>query len=522
MNTQENSVNRVIPKMLPLYGEAHPFKGVVDTHSAVRGLPPYDDLIDQLHHLGKHTHFMPNLKDAILSSGLQDGMRISFHHHLRLGDQVMRMVLEVLTEMGYQRLILCLTSVMGESCTAVLAAAHAGVISMIETTGLKAPLSTAVEDGTLQVPVIFRSHGGRARAIMSGDITIDVAFIVASAVDYEGNLTGSFGPNRFGSLGYAMPDARKASCVIGITDYQRSVIPISISASAVDIVVITDSIGTKDGLSGGSIRQTKRPIEQLIARKALSVIISSGIVQPGFSFQAGSGGISLAVSTLLAGYLEDTKIPCSFISGGITGSLVSMLREGRTERLYDVQSFDDEASRSLGENPKHIEMSASLYGNPYHPHCIAHQLDLMVLSATEVDLHFHVNSITGTNGRILGALGGAPDTAAGALVTIVVIPAFRGRIPSVNRDVYIICTPGDSVDIVVTELGIAVNPRRKDLLESLQRAGIVVLSIEQLMNTVYEITGIPDTVRNQQQTGRVQAIVEYRDGTVLDTLWSKR
>jgi citrate lyase subunit alpha/citrate CoA-transferase len=196
-----------------------------------------------------------------------------------------------------------------------------------------------------------------------------------------------------------------------------------------------------------------------------------------------------------------------------------MLNDGITERLYDVQSFDDEAAVSIGINPGHIEMSASLYANPLHPQCIAHQLDVMILSATEVDLQFHVNSITGTDGRILGALGGAPDTAAGAQLTIVVLPSFRGRIPSVNRDVYTVCTPGETVDVVVTERGIAVNPLRQDLIERFHDVGIRTVTIEQLMERVHGITGVPAAVKRDPEDGRVLAVVEYRDGSVLDCIW---
>ena len=160
-----------------------------------------------------------SLREAIDASGLRDGMRISFHHHLRMGDRVVVQVLETLEMMGFTGLTLCLSSVMGPACDAIVKAVRAGLVGGIETTGVKGPLAEVIADGSLPFPVIFRSHGGRAAAIDRGRTPIDVAFIAASAVGAEGDLTGTEGPNRFGSLGYAIPDALKAGFVIAITDF---------------------------------------------------------------------------------------------------------------------------------------------------------------------------------------------------------------------------------------------------------------------------------------------------------------
>ncbi len=97
---------------------------------------------------------------------------------------------------------------------------------------------------------------------------------------------------------------------------------------------------------------------------------------------------------------------------------------------------------------------------------------MVVLSALEVDRHFNVNVITGADGVIRGASGGHSDTAAGAKLTIVVVPLVRGRIPCVVDRVLNVVTPGETVDVLVTERGIAVNPRRKDIEEQLYVAGI--------------------------------------------------
>ncbi|MDT8297426.1 MAG: citrate lyase subunit alpha, partial [Spirochaetaceae bacterium] len=265
----------------------------------------------------------------------------------------------------------------------------------------------------------------------------------------------------------------------------------------------------------GTLRQSGRPTEKLIAEKTVGLLTASGSIENGFSFQAGSGAISLLVSRMLSSYMEQNGITALFASGGITGGLVDILESGLVKELLDVQSFDDQASRSLGSNPRHKEISASQYAGPSMEDCVAHRLDIMVLSGTEIDEDFNLNSLTGTNGRILGALGGGPDTAEGANLTVAVMPTMRGRIPTINTRVNTVCTPGEFVDAVVTERGICINPRRTDLEKRLRNAGITTRSITDLRAEVHQITGVP---AYPEKNGRVVGIVETRRGDKLDTI----
>ena len=157
------------------------------------------------------------------------------------------------------------------------------------------------------------------------------------------------------------------------------------------------------------------------------------------------------------------KIKGSFAAGGVTAYLVELLEAGLFNALLDVQTFDGAAASSVDRNKNHIEMSASTYANPHNKACSAHQLDMMILSATEIDVDFNINSITGSTGMIMGALGGAPDTAAGANLTLVVAPTMRKRIPIILDKVTNVATPGETIDVLVTERGISINPRRIDL-----------------------------------------------------------
>ena len=113
-------------------------------------------------------------------------------------------------------------------------------------------------------------------------------------------------------------------------------------------------------------------------------------------------------------------------------------------------------------------------------------------------------------------LGGHPDTAQGAKCTIVIAPLLQGRIPAICTDVTTVTTPGESVDIVVTDYGVAVNPARPDLLKALQDADCVPLkTIEELRDIAYSIVGEPDKV---QFGDRVVGIIEARDGTIMDVV----
>ena len=81
----------------------------------------------------------------------------------------------------------------------------------------------------------------------------------------------------------------------------------------------------------------------------------------------------------------------------------------------------------------------------------------MILASLEVDVNFNCNVVVGSDGMITGAQGGHPDTAAGAKCTIVIAPLLQGRIPAICTNVTTVTTPGESVDVVITDYGIAIN-----------------------------------------------------------------
>lgn len=462
------------------------------------------------------TKLLGSIREAIEKTGLSDGMTISFHHHFREGDKVLNMVMEEIAAMGIKNLKLAPSSIANVH-EPLIEHIRNGVITSITSSGLRDKLGAAISHGLMENPVIIRSHGGRARAIEKNEIHIDVAFLGAPSADVYGNANGSHGKANCGSLGYAKVDAEFADKVVIITDnlvpYPNT--PISIPQNQVDYVVEVESIGDPNGIAKGATRITTNPKELLIAEYASKVITSSPYYKEGFSFQSGTGGSTLAVARFLQESMRKDSIKASFALGGLTGHLCSMLEEGLIEKIIDTQCFDRGAIESMKKNENHYEISASFYANPGNKGAAVNQLDVVVLSALEIDTDFNVNVMTGSDGVIRGASGGHSDASAGAKLSLVLTPLIRGRIPTIVEQVNTIITPGESIDVVVTEIGIAVNPRRKDLMEAFSNLGIAQFTLEELKEKAYDIVGRPDAIEYEE---KIVALIEYRDGSLIDVV----
>ena len=428
--------------------------------------PFLPDGTKQKGNMGDSGKMLESIHDAIVATGLKDGMTISFHHHFRNGDYIVNMVLDEIAKMGIKNLTVAASSL--ASCHApMIEHIKNGVVTHIETSGMRGELAEQISRGLMDFPVVFRSHGGRAAAIARGELHIDVAFLGAPSCDPLGNANGynrdEEGATMCGSLGYAKVDAEYADKVVIITDhvvpYPNT--PFGIPAVQVDYIVPVENIGDPAGIMSGATRFTKNPKELLIAKAAAEVIMNSGYFYDGFAMQMGSGGASLATVRFHA------QIDGCFYAG-----------------------YDDNGAA-------------------------VNALDFVVLSALEIDTDFNVNVLTGSDGVIRGAIGGHPDTAAGAGLSVVVGPLTRGRIPTVVKEVNTVVTPGSIVDVFVTEQGIAVNPRRQDIIEKMEAAGIEVTDIETLREKAEKIVGKPDPIKHLD---RVVGVVLYRDNTVIDQI----
>ena len=506
----KNNVNRELPDDVMAALDYKPYE------TTNIGNPDIQRVAPSVHVQTGDDKLVDSIEDVVKAT-VKDGMTISFHHHFRNGDFVFNKVMRVIIDAGIKNLTLAPSSLTGVMNDMVIEAIKAGTVTNITSSGMRGSLGDFVSHGNLKNPVIFRSHGDRARAIEHGDIKIDVAFLGVPNADKLGNANGMDGKAVFGSLGYALMDAQYANKVVLLTDnlmpYPNT--PASIKQTQVDYVVQVDQVGDPDKIGSGATRFTKDPKELKIASTVNDVIVNSPYFKDGFSFQTGSGGAALAVTRYLRQAMIDNKIKASFALGGITKPTTDLLNEGLIDRVMDVQDFDKGAADSMHTNPKQQEIDASWYADPDNKGAMVDQLDVVILSALEIDTKFNVNVMTGSDGVIRGAVGGHQD-AATAKLTIISAPLVRGRIATVVPDVTTVVTPGDSIDVLVTEYGIAINPTRKDLQESLGHlAGVPVYTIDELQKMAAAKVGTPKPL---EFTDRTVALVEYRDGSVIDAI----
>ena len=460
-----------------------------------------------------------SIQEAIRLSGLKDGMTVSFHHHLRNGDFVLNMVMEQIAQMGLKDLTVNASSLFDVHIPLTEHMKN-GVVTNLITDYMSGGIGKIVSGGVMANPVQFRTHGGRPRDISLGITPIDVAFIAAPTADPMGNCSGKYGKSACGSLGYAFADAMYAKKVVVITDnlVAYPMQDFSISENYVDYVVTVDAIGNPKGIVSGTTKITRDPVGLVMAQNAAKVIAASGLLKDGFSFQTGAGGASLAAAQFLKEIMLKEKIQGSFGLGGITGYMVDMLRAGCFRSLLDVQCFDLTAVESIREDPRHQEISALQYASPSSKSAVVDSLDVVILGATEIDTDFNVNVHTDSNGYIMGGSGGHSDTAAGSKLSMIIAPMFRARLPIVTDRVQCISTPGEDIDVLVTQGGIAVNPRNVELRERLTAAGLPIVDIRELKEKTEAITGKPKPITKGD---RVVAEVIGRNGNLLDKIYQK-
>lgn len=509
----KNQVGRDIPAALlvdgkEVYQGAYHCNGMsfqrVARHGAVKLTSSPDDKV------------VKGLKEAITRAGLKDGMSISFHHHFRTGDFVVNKVVQAIAELGIKDITIYASS-LGEAHDALVPYIKDGTITGLSSSGVRGKIGDAISQGLFKNIVYIRSHGGRIRAIESGDIHIDVAFIGAPSSDCMGNARGKGGKSNCGVLSYAMIDAQYADKVVIVTDTLVPFpnFPPAIQGIDVDIVALVDEIGNPAKIASKEVRYTDNPKELMMADYAARFIAQCPNFKDGFSFQAGAGGAALAVVRCLKQYMIEKNYSMSFAIGGITAPIVQLLQEGLIHRVLDAQDFDIPSAESVTESTGHFEISTSQYANPFNKGACVNMLDFVVLGALEIDTDFNVNVIVGSDGIVRGAPGGHPDAAAGAQVSIIITPLIRSRIPVVTDKVTTVTTPGETVDVLITEEGIAINPRRTDLIEALKGSTLPITTIEELRDKAYRISGVPEPVHFDD---KVVAVVEYRDGTILDVI----
>ena len=459
-----------------------------------------------------------SIKEAISLSNLKDGMTISFHHHLRNGDYVLNMVMDEIAQMGIKDLTVNASSLF-DAHMPLAGHIRNGVVTTVQTDYIAAGLGREFSAGIMENPVQFRTHGGRPADISTGKTPIDVAFIAAPCADPMGNCSGKYGKSACGSMGYAFADAMFAKKTVVITDnlVEYPLQDWSIPENYIDYVVTVDAIGDPKGIVSGTTKITRDPVGLVMAANAAKVIEASGLLKDGFSFQTGAGGASLAAAKFLKDIMLEKGICGSFGLGGITGYMVDMLKAGCFKNLLDVQCFDLDAVESIKNDPRHMEISSMQYASPASRSAAVESLDVVILGATQIDTDFNVNVHTDSNGYIMGGSGGHSDTAAGAKLSMIIAPMMRARLPIITDRVTCVSTPGKDIDVLVTQGGIAVNPKNSELRQRLIDARLPIVDIEELKEKTEKITGTP---RKIPKGDKVVAEVMCRDGGILDRIYN--
>ncbi len=507
-----NAAGRMVPTEVN-GKEVIPYKGVA-THrpTGVRAAPSVATCIDSPDS-GDKTG--PDIKAALKAAGIRDGMTVSTHHHLRNGDFVANAVFAAAAELGVKDLM-WFPSASFPCQAGMIEHMENGVIHHIEGS-MNGPLGEHCSYGKMKGVGVLRSHGGRYRAVQDGDVHIDIAVIAGPTADPFGNAHGLTGPTACGLLGFALADSQYADKVIVVTDnlIDFPCIPWQIQGNYVDFVTTMESIGDSSKIVSGTTQITKSPDRLRIAEMTARFVRDTGIMRDGFSFQCGAGGTALSFAIFLMEMMREANVKARFVRGGSTQYLTAMLEEGLTDYILDGQTFDLEGVRSMRENPNHVNTSPFTSYNYHGKGNFAPMLDCVVLGATEVDVNFNANVVTHSDGKLLHGIGGWQNCLA-SKCTILPIPSFRNRIPVLVDEVTTLCGPGELIDVVVTERGLAINPRREDLLSAVAGSGLPVRPIEEIKAEVEAFCGGPPAKPDCED--RVVAVIEWVDGTVIDAV----
>ncbi len=507
----KNAAGRMVPTIIN--GEEHiPFMGVGKYKPAGRKYGP--KIASCADYPDDGNKVVPNLKDALIKAGLRDGMTISTHHHFRDGDLIANQIFDIAHELGIKDLR-WFPSASFPCQSHLIPYLEDGTINRIEGS-MNGALGRFCSQGKMAGLGVLRSHGGRYQAVQDGEVKIDIAVIAAPTADPFGNANGVNGSAACGLLGFALADSQYADKVIVVTDnlVPFPAIPWQIQGNYVDYVVKVDQVGIAEKIISGTTKITKSPDRLLIAELTAQFCEATGLIYDGFSYQAGAGGTALSIGNYFGDILRKNNWKARFIRAGSNKYPVEMLEEGLVEYILDGQTFDLEGVRSMRENPNHVWTSPFTSYNYHGKGNFASLVDVVVLGATEVDVNFNANVVSHSDGYLLHGIGGWQNTLFGK-TTILPIPLFRDRIPVIRDEVTTLCAPGEMIDVIVTERGIAINPLRKDLIEKAKKSGLPIKTIGQLKEEAEEICGVPE---KPNLSDEIVAVIKWVDGTVIDSV----
>jgi citrate lyase subunit alpha/citrate CoA-transferase len=472
--------------------------------------------------------------DAVMEY-IEDGDTISYPHYYRLGDTGLKLVVDKLRESGKKNIIIYGNALFDHTDPWLSEAIRDGIVAGFYGNPYRKLGAYVMAGDMLPWVSVGFSHGNRVRKLQTGEVHVKVAFGPVPMADVRGNANGLLGnPDHLcGPVGLFHADAEYAdyTCLLAGTVSDIVVMPTPISMEQVDFVVPVDNPSLNAGIGSGTLDMDKaraNTFNTVIADNVTRVMRAAGVVKDNFAFQVGSGA-GLIVLDNIRSMLKEMKIQANFTIGGITTLHVDMLEEGTVRHLMHGQLFEPNPRmfESMLNHPNHHEITTAYYASVANKESAVNMLDLAVLSALEVDLDFNLNTVC-ANGRIIGGIGGGQDVAAGADLTVIFLPLATGKsgkgFPKVVDKVYTRTTPGEVIDVVVTEEYAAVNPKSsssyKDaVLERAKDFDLKLVSIEELhqksIARAEEFGTLPATT---ETTDEIVHAIEWRDGTLLDVI----
>jgi len=466
---------------------------------------------------------------------IEDGDTISYPHYYRLGDNGLKMVVDKLREHKKRDIKLYANAIFDNCDPWLFEAWKDGIITGVYGNVYR-KFGEHVTSGELLswVGVGF-SHGNRVRKLQTGEVHVKVAFGPVPIADVYGNSNGVMGKEEHwcGPLGLFSADAEFAdyTCLLAGTVSEYMILPNEIPMAQVDFVVPVENPGLAEGIGSGTLdleRIRANEFNRVIADNVTNVMRAAGCVKDNFGFQVGSGA-GLIVLDEIRKMLKEQKIVANFSIGGVTSMHVDMFNEGTMRYLWHGQLFEPSPKviKSLLEDAGHKAIPTGEYASVANKECLVNMLDVAVLSALEVDVNFNVNTVC-ANGRIIGGIGGGQDVAAGADLTIMFLPLAQGKngkgFAKVVDKVYTRTTPGEVVDVVVTEEFVSVNPQSKStykdaILNNARDFGLNIVTIEDLyLRSIDKARGFGNIPPVAETTDEIVHAIEWRDGTLLDVI----
>lgn len=472
--------------------------------------------------------------DAVMEV-IRDGDTISYPHYYRTGDKGLKLIVDKLREKGKKQIAIFGNAFFDHVDPWLIDAIRDGIVQGVYGNLYRKLGDFVVKGGQLPWVSVGFSHGGRVRKMQTGEVSVKVAFGPVPVADRHGNANGLMGKDDqlCGPVGLFDADADYADyvCLLAGTVSDMLIMPTPISMEQVDFVVPVDCPGLSEGIGSGTLDVGKakaNPFNAQVADNVTKVMKAAGVVRNNFAFQVGSGAGLIVLENIRA-MLKEMKIRANFSIGGITSLHVDMLDDGTVRHLMHGQLFEpsNRVIDSMLNHPGHHEITTAYYASVANKEAAVNMLDLAVLSALEVDLNFDVNTVC-AGGRIVGGIGGGQDVAAGADLTIMFLPLVTGKdgkgFPKVVEKVYTRTTPGEVIDVVVTEEFAAVNPKSRSsykdaIMTNAVREGIKLLTIEELHQRSVDAARKMGTIPPPAPvTDEIVHAIEWRDGTLLDVI----